>query len=251
MEKILTRFKYEVTSVGKGTDVIELLSKHNHFDCIILDRNMPEMNGIETCKSIRSGKAGEENRTIPIVAITAIFGNDEKDEFNKAGINACIQKPVHPVKVINVIAKLIERQQATSVENNQPPDQKEIFDEKELLSRLLNNEALAKAFLEKVIEELPAILSRMEKIQHQALNINEYGDCAHTLKGIALNASAKELYGCAVRMEQYCKNHIDTYSDILLTELQSSLKDAIHAFIAHIQDFLENGTTNSGRSKNH
>jgi CheY-like chemotaxis protein len=73
--------------------------KENHYDLILMDVMMPEMNGVETTKKIRSFEDGYH---IPIFAITSHIFKDQKRECLDAGMNEYISKPIH-------IQALIER----------------------------------------------------------------------------------------------------------------------------------------------
>lgn len=91
-KSVLLFEKYDITAVKNGKQVIEKLLNED-FDLILMDINMPQMDGIECTRIIRglenSNKAG-----IPIVAITGNYKNYTLDDFKKAGLNDYIQKPL-------------------------------------------------------------------------------------------------------------------------------------------------------------
>jgi CheY-like chemotaxis protein len=91
-KSVLLFEKYHITAVKNGKQVIEKLLQED-FDLILMDINMPQMDGIECTRVIRemkdSNKAG-----IPIVAITGNYKNYTLDDFKKAGLNDYIQKPL-------------------------------------------------------------------------------------------------------------------------------------------------------------
>ena len=91
-KNVLLFEKYRITSVKNGKQVLDKLM-HEDFDLILMDINMPIMDGIECTKEIR---ALEDNSkaNIPIVAITGNYKNYTLDDFKKAGLNDYIQKPL-------------------------------------------------------------------------------------------------------------------------------------------------------------
>ena len=85
---------YSVTTVENGAKVIETLGT-GKFNFIIMDVQMPIMDGIDATKAIREGKAGKRNANIPIIALTALALNGDKDRFIEAGMNDYMSKPVN------------------------------------------------------------------------------------------------------------------------------------------------------------
>lgn len=92
-KKILTLQNYQITSVKNGEQVLEKL-KEESFDLILMDINMPVMDGIECTKRVRA-LSDETKKNIPIVAITGNARNYSMEEFVSNGINDFIPKPLN------------------------------------------------------------------------------------------------------------------------------------------------------------
>ena len=73
---------------GNGLEAIELLRKGD-YDLILMDINMPEMDGFEATQIIRK----DINKTIPIIAMTGWSSRTEGDKFKRVGMNGCLAKP--------------------------------------------------------------------------------------------------------------------------------------------------------------
>ncbi len=86
-KKILEKKKMSCTVVDNGMDAIKH-AKEQDFDVILMDIHMPGISGIEATKKIR-----EFNRTVPIIALTAITIEENLEDFYKAGFNEFIPKP--------------------------------------------------------------------------------------------------------------------------------------------------------------
>jgi len=98
-------FKNIVEAVD-GQDAFEKLEKENDIDLIITDWNMPNINGLELTKMVRSS---DKFKHIPIIMATAQGEKEKKDELINAGANAYLSKPFSFIDIKNAILKLISK----------------------------------------------------------------------------------------------------------------------------------------------
>ncbi|MGD9818294.1 MAG: PAS domain S-box protein [Desulfomonilaceae bacterium] len=91
--QMLKRKGYDVVTVANGALTIEALQK-SCFDVILMDIQMPVMDGIEATKKIREGEAGDKKKNIPIIAMTAYAMDGDRERFLEAGMNGYVAKPV-------------------------------------------------------------------------------------------------------------------------------------------------------------
>lgn len=91
-KKILSQLNYEITSVKNGQQVLDLMAKSD-YDLILLDLHMPVMDGMECARTIRA--MDNEQKAIPIIAITGNANNYTEQDFEAAGINAFVPKPLN------------------------------------------------------------------------------------------------------------------------------------------------------------
>jgi CheY-like chemotaxis protein len=96
----------DVRIAADGIEVLEIL-KNSEFDIIIMDIEMPRMNGLETARLIRNGETGKRNRNIPIIAITAHVLEEILNQCHEAGINDLITKPVDIKELTAIIRGLL------------------------------------------------------------------------------------------------------------------------------------------------
>jgi two-component system, cell cycle response regulator DivK len=101
-KKILQFQNFEIHSAKNGQKVIEMI-KNEKFDIILMDINMPIMDGMECAKHIRS-QEGEISK-IPIVAITGNAKNYSEDQFKDAGIDEILYKPLDFDVLVEVVKK--------------------------------------------------------------------------------------------------------------------------------------------------
>jgi len=93
MIKLLEKAGYEVMLAENGKQAIDLLKIHD-FDCILMDVQMPLMDGVEATKTIRSSADLGLKKDIPIIAMTAYAMSGDRETFLKCGMNDYVRKPV-------------------------------------------------------------------------------------------------------------------------------------------------------------
>src|SRR5690606_36164353 len=91
-KNVLLFEKFRITAVKNGQQVLDKLQKED-YDLILMDINMPVMDGIECTKAVRA-LADKKKASVPIVAITGNYKNYTLDDFKKVGIDDYVQKPL-------------------------------------------------------------------------------------------------------------------------------------------------------------
>jgi len=100
---ILQKQHATVKMAINGREAIEIL-QHGNYDVVLMDLQMPEMDGYETITYIRQ----KLKRDIPIIALTAGMLADESEECMRIGADTCITKPIDPVGICDLILDLIK-----------------------------------------------------------------------------------------------------------------------------------------------
>jgi len=107
----LSRLGCQVREVGSGVEVLEQLGKES-ADLILMDVQMPEMDGLEATRRIRAGAAGESVRDIIIVALTAHALAEDRDRCLDAGMNDYLTKPLQIALFCQVVDLWLESRDA-------------------------------------------------------------------------------------------------------------------------------------------
>jgi hypothetical protein len=102
-KKILQFQNFDIAIVKNGKQVLEALEKGD-FDVILLDINMPLMDGMECARQVRALKDSKK-ANIPIIAITGNAKNYTLEEFKSVGINEYLQKPLNFDSLVNLVKK--------------------------------------------------------------------------------------------------------------------------------------------------
>ena len=188
---ILRKKGYRIEVANDGREALNKLEAA-HFDLILMDVQMPILDGLETTRLIRREPRWDR---LPVIAMTAHAMNGDKERCLQAGMNAYISKPVQPAHLIATI----ERQLAASVPTLTPPSTPI---ERLLADRLMQDEsAMMNDMLKLFLQIAPERLDRIEN----AASRNDLDTLDREVKKIRVAADQLEsvnLRECARRVEQ-------------------------------------------------
>ena len=232
MREILEHEKFIVHTANNGIEALDVLQK-DMFDIILMDIQMPEMDGFTATKEIK--KIESEQRNIPIIALTASALKKRKEECLEIGMDDYVSKPVEFQTLFKVLAKWIKpmnRKIPTFHKNDSPEDTAfpEIIpgiDVKLGLQKVFGNNRVFKKILF-------TFHSRNKKVVEVIRDLYEKNDfhkikkIIHTIKGVSGNICAKELYEASVELESALINesnnlelHLNVFEQRLKRVLQS------------------------------
>lgn len=236
---LLEKFGFEIDIAGNGKIVLEKLRK-NKYDIILMDLQMPEMNGFETTYYIRNSR----NSTIPIIALTANVTTTDVEKCRAAGMNDYISKPINNKLLYNTIIKYITKEQIlkkrvknetfTSCPEHQLTKKKCI--NLDNLNELTNGNLHVKSKIAKVyLDEIPKLLFTMK----QSIDNLDWGAlriASHSLiPSFALMGINKEFETMARTIEKFAikKDNLEKIKelfqkiDLLCTEACCELKNEL------------------------
>ena len=107
LNRILVDTGVSVITARSGFEAIELVKAIPDIDVVLLDMQMPEMNGIEATREIRKIR-----KNLPIIAQTAFIFEDDKDIILEAGCDACLIKPIRKEHLISVMSGIVNSDQS-------------------------------------------------------------------------------------------------------------------------------------------
>jgi len=108
-EEILAEAGFEVDTAPDGTDAVSMMQRveEGHYDAILMDVQMPIMDGYEATRTIRA-LPREDVKNIPIIAMTANAMDEDKETALKSGMNAHIAKPINMDMFIAILSKYLK-----------------------------------------------------------------------------------------------------------------------------------------------
>ncbi len=109
MAMVLSMREIEADTAENGKVAVEKFAQHpaGYYDAILMDMRMPEMDGLEATRTIRSMDR-EDAKKIPIIALTANAFDEDVQRSMQAGLNAHLSKPVEPDTLFDTLEKLIK-----------------------------------------------------------------------------------------------------------------------------------------------
>jgi len=103
---LLKREGHDVTVVGDGNAAVRAVAKDS-FDVVLMDLQMPEMDGFEATAAIRAAERGT-GRHLWIVALTAHAMKDDRGKCLEAGMDDYLTKPIDPARLRNALVGLAQ-----------------------------------------------------------------------------------------------------------------------------------------------
>jgi PAS domain S-box-containing protein len=201
--KILNRAGYNVTAVSNGAEVLEAIDKYK-FDLILMDIQMPEVDGYAATKELR--KLKNEYSKIPIIALTAHALMGDREKCIEAGMNDYLTKPIISDKLIvkvDTLLKIDQYKLEPVAEVLQ--DESVIFDYERLKKVSMNDTEFEKELLTSFLEDINNKLEKMTEL----VNLKEMAKImklAHTIKGASYSVGAQQLGNEAFAIEISCKS---------------------------------------------
>jgi len=108
VQRILEKEGHQVVVVGNGREAVDLWSKQS-FDLILMDVQMPQMDGLEATRAIRESEKPTNAHT-PIVALTAHAMKGDQDRCLETGMDAYLSKPIHAGDLLNAVETYSQKQ---------------------------------------------------------------------------------------------------------------------------------------------
>lgn len=189
VKEILEKEQYGVSLASTGREVLECLLMRP-YDLILMDVQMPDMDGVQATEAIRSGIVSGINPHMPVVALTTGGLSGSRQRCFDAGMNDYLLKPVAAATLLSVVRKYVFRRVA------EPPP---VIDTARALGRLGDKELLnlvCTAFL----RDVPVLLDLLESSISEG-DFKSAERHAHSLKGAAANIGGDKLRSLSLAME--------------------------------------------------
>jgi CheY-like chemotaxis protein len=202
--RLLEKMGHSVALAGNGREAFESVTD-NSFDLILMDIQMPEIGGMEATELIRRYEHGSGRRT-PIIAMTAHAMKGDKEKCLAAGMDGYVSKPILTSLLKEEIARVIRPGAASSeVQKPMPTPSGPSIDRSELLSRVENDEDLAREILTIFQSDVPAHEQSL-RLAVEAKSADEVRKYAHAFKGMLANLAAASAAAIASNLEQAAKS---------------------------------------------
>jgi len=218
-EGILSKQGFQIHTADDGKVALEKLAK-NKYSLILMDCQMPVMDGFETTRAIREMASANSNYSLPIIAMTANAIRGDREECLSAGMDDYISKPLSPQDLIDMVYKWLKKNPADDMMN--PELDNPIFDHLALRKRILDDEEMLIAILDSFKNNIGETEKNLEQsILHQ--NFQDIQLHAHSIKGAAANVSAISTHKIAEALEMAAKDEDSEKVSEYFTALQKEI----------------------------
>jgi PAS domain S-box-containing protein len=211
---ILKKLGLRADAVANGAEALKALELLP-YDLVLMDVQMPEMDGLEATGHIRDLQSAVRNHDIPIIAMTANAMQGDREICLKAGMNDYVSKPVSPQTLAEALKKWLSKETlTTTAQSSVTPEQPSsvvdqdselpVFDRAGMLSRLMDDEELIQVVVEGFLEDIPMQIAALKGFMENG-DVAATERQAHTIKGASANVGGEILRAVACEMEKAAK----------------------------------------------
>ncbi len=234
ISRMVERLGLRYTMAKNGREALDLVAA-NRYDLLLMDVNMPEMDGLTATRRIRELEARQpEWPRLPIVALTALAFADDAQECRDAGMDDFLVKPLRRQMLEALIVRMLRdgliapRDEAHGGDSSVPQP---VFDRGRALALNDDDEELLDALMATLRRDLPEQMDALRA----ALRAEKYSGVersAHKLKGALATLCADGLREVARRLEQSARERDGAACATLFQELEAGVSDLLHALQA-------------------
>jgi signal transduction histidine kinase/PleD family two-component response regulator/HPt (histidine-containing phosphotransfer) domain-containing protein len=221
--RILEKLGLKAEAAANGIEALNAF-ENRPFDLILMDVQMPEMDGLEATALIRSKELNsplKHNRPrVPIIAMTADALKGDNEKCLASGMDDYLPKPVNPGVLAGKISKWLKLSEPVDLGTKSFYQEYEtnLFDFNELLSRVMGDEKDAKELIIIFSENLKKLVKDLQKGINES-DFVKIDELAHSIKGAAANMCAEKLRKKAAYIQELAcsletEAIIDAYDDL-------------------------------------
>jgi two-component system, sensor histidine kinase and response regulator len=219
-QRILQKLSADVTIANNGAEALERIAAGS-FDAVLMDCQMPVMDGFTATQRIRELESGRGAKRLPIIALTANVMSEDRERCIAAGMDAHLGKPIEPAQLIDALSRYLKAPVSA------PPI------DREALRELTGGDAqfereLAQTFISSGDQCLAEIMAALETD-----DLDTVRKRAHALKGASANIHAMELSRVASSLESAAREHSMPIIGGLVQELSEKLA-AVNAELSRV-----------------
>ncbi len=203
---------HAVEIAGDGQQAISMVQR-NDYDVILMDVQMPGMDGLETTAAIRARE--NDKRRVPIIAMTAHAMKGDREQCLAGGMDDYLSKPIDRHEMIALVERLaaepaLVNARATSTTSgpagpaNRPATA--VFDLELALKRCINSKDMLQEMIECFFDEMDNLFPRMRTALEKD-DLAEVGRLGHRMKGTVVYLGAEAAREATLRVERFCKCH--------------------------------------------
>jgi len=226
---MLKRFEIYADAVSSGKEAIYAL-QNAPYDLVLMDVQMPIMDGLKATETIRRGGVSIQNPGIPIVAMTANAMQQDRELCLEAGMDDYISKPVDQGELSRVLHRFFADESEETKTDTGPEatggslDQLEVISSSFSLEKELGDKQLAREIVNEIYVSTTKELPTLADLIQQG-NLEAASKLAHRTRGALLNLSANRICALLLDIENACKAGGSREANHLLESLNENLRE--------------------------
>ncbi len=215
---VLEKRGHQVVLAGNGREALDALARER-FDAVLMDVQMPEMDGFEATAAIRAREVGSTHT--PVIAMTAHAMKGDRERCLAAGMDGYVSKPLRPDELFAVLERLVPA----------PPDAlppaafpaRPVINANEALKEMGGDTQLLKELAGICLGELPKLMAEIRGAVAQK-DGPKLRLAAHTVKGSVGTFGAAEAVAAAWALEQIGRDEVWTEADAALVDMEAVVR---------------------------
>lgn len=250
---VLNDMGLQVDVAGNGQEALhslEFAATTSPYNLVLMDCQMPVMDGYKATESIRAGRADKADPSITIIAMTANAMAGDREKCLAVGMNDYLPKPIDPEALHRMMQKWLlnmdgetldltglepelgSQQEQSSTIMAPVTDTTTLWDKEAALKRIMHQEDLLHALIDVFLSDFPEQLTELKKAVEQN-DFEQTYFISHTLKGLAANLSGLELQHLSLQIETMAQEK----SPNIAAKMPNYIT-AADAFIACLEDYM-------------
>ncbi len=220
---ILKKLGLRAEAVANGAEAIAILGTIS-YDLVLMDIQMPVMDGMEAARAIRDPGSSVLDHGIPVVAMTAHALEDDRKKCLDAGMNDFLTKPVTPQALAQILDKWLSQGKGETLTDGeqQQPKKPVVFNRADMMERMMGDKNLQQTIIKCFLEDIPRQMqSLLEYLRTEDLPAMQRQ--AHTIKGASANISGEAARAAAFEMEKAGKARDLAAAKAALPALENNL----------------------------
>jgi len=237
---LLSKWGHQIVLATNGREAVEKVTSDERFDVVLMDVQMPEMDGFEATGRIRAFEQSEGRKRLPIIAMTAHAMKGDRERCFESGMDAYVSKPVRAAELSRAISQFVHGEHPTPPPAEEPdasvvrvpaPQSPNGVDWSIALENVGGDRDLLHSVAAAALEEWPLLVDQLRSAndRHDLATIRRM---AHTFKNAFRTLGAAEAYAVADRLEAAShRNETDTFPFPELFEAVGVVSGELTAFV--------------------
>ncbi|HEY0923875.1 MHYT domain-containing protein [Rheinheimera pacifica] len=239
LQLMLERAGHTVVAVADGEQAVAAVQQQ-HFDVVLMDIQMPVMDGLEACRLIRQWEQAQQRKPLPVIALTASVLDEDKVAAKEAGMQGFASKPVDFAVLTNEIARVLQLNAGTMAvvvaAEPAPLQLLNMTKALQLWGSVTHYQPQLEQFLQ---QQQPMLTKAAEYLQVQ--RFDELQKVAHAIKGVSGNLALEQLSKLCGELEQAARQQQHERADKTLQQIMQNWPQ-YQAACQQLQQQAGNGT---------